>query len=994
MAPSSPSRGISPRNIGNGGSPISGLDYMKSGRLRAFNPSATPHNVLTTPYPRNYEGDARGFTKLGGGDAITRPTLPSISQQKRSIFNWSKQPAPTIRSLGISQPVVSDNDSSSLQHFARVQTIDLATAAIKERERREGAAARSRLVAKRPAPPPPLLPAQEGLRKSISVKRKVMSDHTHQLMPTISSSTTSGLSVNAANGNTTSASLSPGREDVRRRSPRNINSFGNMVDGKASQQPTLQMKQTIGLPSGPKSQRITLAREAGMGGEPTVMFMNDIVYDNPGMVDTIIRMPPRIYTSTKKPKIAENSTDISTENSYAMELKSSGSILHRPRPYQRDATKDRALFPSDPSSYHRRSQSGSSIVMRKSIFASHSGSPTQLPPLPAPPTRASKLQRPMPNSSRSMTFDEKIQLLFPAPPGSTLLKSRRSSVPSLLHIPSLYMPETPPTQNPTEVWQQGRRVSKGLNIASFGPQGTQSQEHVETSEPRTYRFSPNTYRALADKANDSWIPGTPSNKDNTGNSMQPQHIRSSPAYDIRMSVGEVTSGHAGSCGDPTTSINKSNEMRDVQPTIMQQGRASDPEIEISRFSDSTRQSFFHDANQVVPRSKTPTSASRPACRPAWHWRVGDEPPTFSARKSSKRPRKMPPPTPLLLTSRSRKIGIVVHSPAPSPIDSPERAIKDIQAQLKRFEESIRGSVGSLLRHMPGANSTVTDSVDDERGGRFRLLESLEKEMGQQENQWQQMQFNLRDRNSMSDTMTPQQLVSPDGSLSQRSSLSSSRIVARRAHITSSMAKGECSSPTISTQSSDCSRASIWQQRLAEAQMQYSENAPALLRGRSLNYLLLAKSQGGSPTPPESIQSESDVETGSDSGLELSYGQEASNRAHTCPPSLWQPEPILPRTASVGMWNPPCVPSIRAVSPEAPARDIRPARRLVQEVLPIFSSALWSKPSSSVEVHHIGLWRPREAQPSSVTPRRATQKPQRKSRRATLLPDIGMISCRD
>lgn len=1080
VTPSPPTREIFRGNVGNG-SPIAGHNYTKSGSLFVVNPSVTPRDSPTV-----FQGsqvDTKGFTKLGGdvtiramgtndpdqseikkgpgyrGSSGVFPTILTASsmsanngavaplirpagdecaknlpafpppapqaQQKRSLFSWSKQvQQPTVRSLGISKPVM--NPNQDLQPFARMETIDLATAATNERERREAAARRSRLVANRPAPYPPGLAPQEALRQSISLKRKEMPNQPQGPMPTIQSSGASGHSLDVVNGSTTSASLSPGREEVRRRSPRNANGFDKLSSEPELLKPSLERKQTLGLPSNPRSQRITMAQEAGRAKEQTVMFINDIVYDDPGMVKTIISGAPGIYAFSRRPKTSGKSPTLP----YSAALKTSGSIIHRPRPIRRDTEKDRVLFPSEPSPGHKRSKSGSSITTRKSILMSHPGSPTQLPPLPAPPTSAAKLMRLLPNDTKSMTFDEKIELLFPAPPGSALMRHRRSSVPSLPRVPSIFMSDTPAAQSPTED-ERGRRASKRTTIASFGLLDFQAAgiaPKVDASldtEHQTYRFSANTYRTLADEVGQTLIPGIPRAEVGIPHSVQTLPIPETQAYDMRKSAfTDTTFTDESSQDDSTTywgsihsevpAVDFSTARRNAKATVIQHGgppvQGPDsgtlppshgmdyndgddimtvmlhPDEHENLLSGANRQSFFLDADQSLPGDATPT----PRSEAAWHRRIGDELPTFSERRKNSRARKMLPPTPLLLNSKGRNATVIVRMPEPSPVDSPERAIKEIQAQLKRFEEPSRGSVGSILRHMPDG-TTEKDEDYDSHEDRFKLLENLEKEMGQQENQWQQMQTNL-DRDSVSVVMTPQppqeQALSPRSS--QRSSRTPPQIVSRRARVRSSLSlrsKSQDSTSTTSTQSSDNSRASVWQKRLAEAQMEYLENAPVLLRKRSLNFLSVSKVQLGSPTPPDSVDSGTDSEIESD----FEYESHSEQQLETEPveyASLWQPPMTSPKAAVGRMWNPPYDVATQTAPSEPPAKNVRPRQRIAQDALPISSRELWSKPHSSANSRPvIGLWGSKLVRPRSIVTRRVTQRPQRKSKRVTFLPDI-------
>ncbi|KAH6678337.1 hypothetical protein B0J14DRAFT_320036 [Halenospora varia] len=1069
IAPTLPSREVFRENVGNG-SPISGNNYTKSGGLFVVNPSSTPRDSPTTRFQGNFQGDTRGFTKLGsetivrgiGGEEdqsgargpgyrgssgvfpsifaapmqtgnaamapqikqapiertreISAPAVPAlVAQPKRSLFGWSK-PAPktTVRSLAISKPVMDNNDESNIQPFARMQTIDLATAAANERERREGAAARSRMVANRPAPVPPTLPpAQEGLRRSISLKRKDPPTRPNEPMPSIPASNASGRSVDAANGSTTSASLSPGRDEVRRRSPRNANSFENSNAEEVVPNFPLTRKGTIGLPSNPRSQRATMAREALTAKPQTVMLMNEIVYDDPAMVNQIMSGVPDMYASRKAKMLEKPQAPLPSGG-----LKSSNSILHRPRPIRRDSEKDRALFPSEPSPNHKRSKSGSSIATRKSILRSHPGSPTELPPLPPPPTSAQKLRRLLPNDTKSMTFNEKIELLFPAPPGVMAPQKRRSSVPSLPRIPSELISDVLHLKSPDEEDHASRRSSKRSTIATFGFDKSRPNSPTRVAskipERQTYRFSANTYRTIADEVGESWIPGIPSANVDSRNSLQVSDKRTSAQVVRESSLTDASSNV--SSHDSTTfwgsihseipaPVDLSKARQNARSTFIQRpdnipkNLSPMPELEYNDQEETmtvmldagesrdpilskpaeNRESFLLEVDESLSGSK----ASTPLI-PNWHRRIGDELPTFSERRSNTRSRKMPPPTPLLLNKRGRAATVVVRAAEPSPVDSPSRAIAEIQAQLKRFEEPDRGSVGSLIRHLP--ETSALDSANDEHGSRFKLLENLEKEMGQQENQWQQMQNNI-DRDSMSVVMTPQASAPSETTLSrdssQRSTKTPSRVLSRRARIRSSMtvrSKGQDSMSTSTTDSSDNSRASVWQQRLAEAQVEYLEKAPALLRKRSVNFLSVSKShQLGSPTPPESVDSETDSES----------ERENQFKVFKQPASLWHAPIPSPKAASGRMWNPPYEVSVEQnASSEPPAKNVRPVHRRALHALVITSSALWSKPRSSERSRPVvGLWGSKPVRPRSILTRRVTQRPQRKSKRITFLPDI-------
>lgn len=894
-----------------------------------------PYGNYSSAFSGPSAGTSQGSTvvQLGMGDNMERNlSFPSQTiqiqrpQRKRSLFKWSKPASTsTIRNTGISKPVIVNSDGSS-QPFSRIRTIDLATAAVNERERREDAASRARLVPKRPAPPPPHA-IDAALRKSVSVKRKEAPSRRNESLAELPASTVSEIMVAIANASATSASLSPGRENIRQRSPSTIKGFRSLTDEKGSKH-ILQRKPTAGLPPTPRSQRTAKTSE-------TVMR----------------KRAAEKHSSQSNFKFAEETP----ESSYATALKKSGSILHRPRPYRRDTEKDRALFPSGAYPYRRRSKSGSSImVSRKSIFESHPGSPTQLPHLPTPPTRASDLAHILSSHNKSMTFHEKIQFLLPAPPMSSLRNQRSSSVPSLPSLPSVYLSDASPVQSPANEGQQSSRASKMSRTASF-----------ETEDI----WSSTALPADAD----------------TLNSQQEHFVGSYRTYSDRVFMSSLTVSSltvSSSQSDLTTAVDPLFTRRNATADRPPRDARWPKQLEDTAWSTSngTSQSFFLDATQYFPGDKTPS----PNNSSAWHRRIGDELPTFSERTKNSKSRKMPPPTPLLLSRNGNSVSVVVHSPAPSPVDSPGNAMKKLQAQLKHFEEPNHESLGPFLRRMSAGNPSAVSDVKDDRNSRSRLLQDLEKEMGQQESLWQKMQNNF-DCDSNSVILTPQM---PTPLLEDSSQESSQRSAARNAQARKSMIRSAASSSSTSSHSSNNSRTSVWQQRLAEAQMEYVENASILNHNRNLNLLWISQSQLGSPTPPESVDSETDIETGSESETVFSRSEVESDIIQRRKSWLWQPQPPVSEARFSGLWDPTVTSSKGVGSLDAPAKDFRPLKRLIREALPIFSSVLWSKLRSSSTGTYLGLWGSRKVRPTSIIVRRASQRTQRKSRRIGYLPDIG------
>ncbi|RDW71780.1 hypothetical protein BP5796_07814 [Coleophoma crateriformis] len=1092
MNPMPPTREILRDDVNVEGSPIAPRGYTKNG-LFVVNPSATPQESPARPQFGNSKNGgemrvreveinesslstARNAPGYGGSNGVfpslanaplpngfsqlsqtyspdVRPStngqpVPAAqtSQQKKSLFSRSKpEPKLNVRALGISRPVMTDVDGYS---GPRMQTVDLATAAASERERRQAASARSRLLANGPAPRPPFQTMEDGLRKSVSVKRKdTAGSKSRGALSPIPSSNTSAISSMLVNGTSTSASISPGRDEVRRRSPRSQTAA---FDEKVAPRPTLAMKQTIGLPGNPRS-RMDLTREAAGSQPQTVMLMKDIVYDNPSVVKTIIDSAPNMYTDRRpktagdlptffspasRPKTAGSTSVYSDVGG----LKTSGSIMHRPRPIKRGSSKDdtnrvSVFFGGVPSPHHRRSKSHGSMNFRKSTLYNSSGSPEELPPLPKPPTTAAALTRLLPNDTHSMTFDEKIEFLFPAPPGVSLANRRRSSVPSLPRVPSVFLSEEPVVQSPNEMDSQSSRASKRstfnfVNQASYQQPPMPSSTGVSSQAlaPEPSRFSSTTFQTMADDITEAWLPELNEEESNMEdrerNSMRSDPRRSSAVFrDVRRSVlSEATTTDMHSHGGDTTfwgSVHSPAPAIDIsaaraRPTVI----GEDVQIEASLSSkplmpaadngpvtsdrdgeyvtigiesEENRYSFVNIADASAPsvflESDGPLSKISQEQAyilengTTWHRRIGDDLPTFSERRNSVRStRKMPPPTPLLLNSR-KQASVIVRQAEPSPEDDAEaQALKEIRDQLQRFEEEpTRDSVGSLLRRIPDSGA-ANDGMMDDSNDRLRLLENLEAEMSQQENQWQQLHEKNFDRDSM---MTPVAPFDVSTDLSRNSSIGSSRPpsrgVSRRARIRGTMASGVQSERSSSTSSSDDSRASVWQQRLAEAQLEYMENAPALLRKKSLNFLDASKARNGSVSTDSEVEEVKAVETERQLA-HRSLTQEA--------PSLWQVALPSPTAAMGRLWNASFEPKSQPMSPEPPAKDVRPRQRQITSSMELTSKAMWEKPASALHSRPVvALWGSKLVRPVSINTRPLTQKPARRSRRTTFLPDI-------
>ncbi|KAK2031430.1 hypothetical protein LX32DRAFT_714010 [Colletotrichum zoysiae] len=1050
---------------------------------------------------------------------------------KRSIFDRAG-PTSNIRNA-ISNPILQETGEKN--PLSKIATIDLATAAKNDREKRSNVLTMNRnsstFNAHRPAPQPPAITPDEALRRAQSGKRKEVGLASTSAEPAQARS--AGLMSNPP-ATTSSAQLSPGVEEIRRRSPRQLpddyeqnrevrsatppqpipmssNSpprppraeqplssvetvarsasqrtvetslSQSTLDRSASQKSTassvqtttppmglvpppksaarlmspkkpdlpstwpiqtvvdptirpsrqkppspkspvapLQRRPTGGLPSNPRAMTMKpVAKEPSAPQEQTVMFVNNIQYNDPTAVQNIIQGATN--QAAKTPLLLP---------SPAPPLKSSNSVVHRPRPIPRQQGKDRPIFPAENSPNHKRSKSGGSIVSRKSILMSNPGSPTQLPPLPPPPKSAGgQPVRALPNDTKSMTFDEKMDLFFPVALGrSTDTNGQtRTSIPEMPLVPSSYMLKGDHATEEKGAQSKRSDRSTKTSVRTRSVLEIEEEEGALPDVPArfTSKFSVDTSVVSGrPDEHESWIPALPN--DRAKSSYDGAKRRSSPVIpvgnaspsefsEIRTAKtrDEETTTNWGSIHSPVAAVNILDVTHMPKPTWIQPRDERNPRdlSMISQNDGKEVMTIMLDASMEhdMDLSEAPPKRQSPARLPdegvadqhaRWHRRIGDERITFTERKEKVQSRRQPPPMPLQLRSPAKKMAIVMHAAEPSPLESPQHAYEMIQAQLKKLEEPSRDSYES-------------------QGQRIRLLESLEAEMGQQENQWHEMQHGLsRDslstvgtssvRNSQNEPAMANSPAVPSIDvvprvIPQRNDISLESQAARRARMAASKKSSDedlRSASSISSQSqsnSSDNRTSLWQQRLADAQMEYMENASELLAKRNLNFLSVSKVplsatalQLGSPTPPDTDESDPD-----DAQI---LARLRPNERATPPKGLWSPDsPVyFEREQPSLLW----APAHHSVATKSsvpsgdghalPGLSVRPATRKVSEPLNISSSQLWQPDHTAAKKLRTtsGLWRASWVpEPPKPQPRPVTQRPPRRNKRVTLLPDI-------
>ncbi|KAI1108142.1 hypothetical protein F5Y14DRAFT_460116 [Nemania sp. NC0429] len=873
----------------------------------------------------------------------------------------------------ISKPILND-DEAAQNSFKRIRTMGLAEAASNDKLRREKYAQRfSALVAQRPAPRPP----------NNLFREPQMAGDLDRSESTKTTNTSSGLSVQG-NASSTATLLSPGADAVRRRSPRHPEPisleapFRVVRPGEPIRIPIprlpepdqdsppinpepletqLQRRPTVGLPANPRTQALrSFGEESNQQKTQTVMFVNSIVYNDPDAVGDIIQGNAKVPQSPD-------------------------SVVNRPRPIARTGDYQ-----------HRRFKSGGSIVSRKSILQSASGSPTRLPSPPPIPPMAGATTRAVPNGTLSMTVEEKMDFFYSTPltaPSSTRLSARRrSSIPNILatrvgleeeHLQPLVenlldsessgavkesrfskntsdrtssLPGiTVSSQSVIEVNELTRSSSNGnpveelgsylLSGTSFNPRGGDLIESGESRRrsspvlPRSRQLSMSTFKSEA-----------PSGDGDTTTNWGSVH---SPVAPVSRQNARSTYIRKGSCdaggseGIPAIMLNEPFE------GVKGDGPSSHSE------SDKSLSGNSHVSQQLAAQ---------------FHHRPGDGCPTFSARKDNQRPRKMPPPTPLLLNRRTAQYAVVVRPAEPSPVESPNTAYEIMEAQLRKFEQLNRRTVESPDR-------------------RLALLANLEQEMNQLESKWQSS-YGLRPDSISGIPTSPFQSSRP---ASHRSSIVSAIAERQASQITHVKSRGGEEAPAPSSQSSsqhsDNRQSASFPATSPEARLQHTEIQPELLmKYNDLCYISISKAGLGSPSPPQT-----DDESEPESGLGEDRGNSSRNVEQSADPLhvLWSQRAPSQESLKTWLWDP-----RSGMFEEHPScvlleLPVRSATRKDLSELTIESSCLWQSSPKPVSMEsEEGLWTShpsRRRASAKAVARPVTIRPPRKNKRVTLLPDI-------
>ena len=647
------------------------------------------------------------------------------------------------------------------------------------------------------------------------------------------------------------------------------------------------------------------------------------------------------------------------------------SVLNRPRPIPRTPETAQVLQSHTRSQMqvhrgHRRSISLDTIKTKGSIVhATPLGSPSNLPPLPPIPQVSESTSREFLNNTKSMTFEEKMDILYAEnsidsrPSTSYSMRRRSSSMPDLSQFPV-------PAEMPHELENRPRPDSEAKPDTLPDRSTMTSVRTQSILELREFEGFKHALNAMSNA-----LPAAGQEDD------QDFHLRQeSPSTIQGHGHGMRGGSQDSSLDDPAlwdidgfeddATFTTGSMQSPGQELTIQQARS----IHMAGPSPPQASESFAMVENVAPGGQMSSQyddtgnslakATQQSGYKLFHHQVGDRCPGFTTRGGTIRSRRGPPPAPLRLNP---PVKTMIVQAEPSPMSSPDEVLK-MDQKLQRLERSSHIS-------------------SEDRDQRMTLLADLEKEMGAQEDQWRQMRHTII-RDSLS-TIN----VSPSEDVGQVAALWAK---ARESRGSQLFAAGH----------------SKLQDPNANAGVDNASSRNSLNRlsvpGSRMSYLAVSHattSYQGSPTPPDTDELEAEV----DDELALAYMQSMQLAQQSNSPKLWRweaPSPTITKIAP-SLWSPSFGPSSNALEQSEttqPGPRANGGKQL--ENLEIQSSQLWARAvASPPKVLPTGLWGMSpltavavatdvlsEPEPDFQTkPKPLALKPSRKIWRNTALPDI-------
>ena len=903
--------------------------------------SVTDHSLTYSLNPGN------PVLAIGANDRIIRP-VPENTK---------------TGGLYISYPVPQSEEA-----FAKIPTVDLAVAIRDNRLNRKSPPSHPLLLlpdlnlGKVPLSPETMRLQVSNLRRKTVGRSALMSAFSNRnLTPLITDSLSVGMS--------SATQLSPGIERIRQRSPRH---------SVSTQQPQKPLPQT---PSNDLALPVILQplEDTTMRGDSRVDQTHAHISN---IMAPLSLMPAKDFSRRRSSQHRDLAIEIALDESAKDVAGVSASVLNRPRPIPRKLNAEgepNCSHRVNKKKTHKKSASTGSVISRKTIMLSPAGSPTHLPPLPPLPRRASLPRRLRPNNTKSMTFNEKVEVFWHA--GKDCELNRAAHLEAASTVPAERC-ETKTGWDAAMSTTDGSTRSSVLTVDVFrystGP-SVQLDEPSRSKLGKSQRSkSIQMSRGVSHRSGNrqSSIEGA---KRQSSPILPPEDLRSpfngSDGTDMPIEQtsrqftepSEISSTFQIAEAVVVSAVQVNRTLTNHKSKNVQRQKAVAPSGEqqiVPLCLDSAI-----GCNESTVRGNGPPLVSKNS-HPSWHRRVGDECPTFTHRAHERTSRKMSPPPPLVL-KRLDQHTIIVET-EPSPIESPGHALEMIKEQLERIEAL-------------DPDTLTTTGYQD-----VGLLASLEKEIGQQENQWQQLRYDLKSNSISSPSETSNSYVlsarSPESS--QRRSFSTminvadliSNKVQHNFHST-----GASGSASVNQHQAGRANPPLASSRMGLDSRGHLHTGDLTHRSSLLTTTSVMNIQLSIPTPPDTEESDHE-----DDEIREYL------RQPTCRPSLWQSPISLPKgqTIGVGLWSSGSTTRQYLFSAFNKYNMVRGARRLnSSKPLTITSSRLWTptdkKMEKPIRSQRGKLWH--GARSKAITPlvlkRSLSEKPPRRGRRMTNLPDI-------
>ncbi|UKZ80969.1 hypothetical protein TrVFT333_008735 [Trichoderma virens FT-333] len=340
---------------------------------------------------------------------------------------------------------------------------------------------------------------------------------------------------------------------------------------------------------------------------------------------------------------------------------------------------------------------------------------------------------------------------------------------------------------------------------------------------------------------------------------------------------------------------------------------------------------------------------------SWHHRVGEELPSFSSQLKYRRNRKLLVPKPLALY-RPANVTVVIEA-EPSPVEPDQEALDRIHEQLKKFD-------------MENGDSRATISEQQ----RMTILANLESEMGAQESQWQMLKVDLG-------PSSPSTIVSSPGINSLRSSVDISKFEM----VPITKLNASAGDLIVALKEEVSADQSVKEETSESGDDKFNRRSLSASGRMSLISVTNQLSFISSPTPPDTDESGEDSDNdsmveGTGSAKDLSTALMPRSQVSTVTSFLALDEVLNSSTEDVQskLDVPVEFEDVSLITPKAQPPLVHP-----QPEEPKFESAKPAKPAEP-ETIRFSL---ADLEKPAPRPRSATRRPPRQSKRISALPDI-------